>query len=342
MELDLASKTLFAEFSETVRTRTAIETAPAETKTFVKKKIKGKDYWYEQRYEGGQARQTYFGPSNSDNDKHVASARQAARKDKTMLKKLLVIESRQAAMLRKSGLPVLDRRMALLLRHFSEAGLIHRHGVLVGTLAYVAYTGLLGNIFDKSTLMTQDIDIARDDRIKIATPPVDLKTLFSERGMECREVPSFSKKALPSSYVTSDGIRIDLLVPLRGKVKEKVLMPSVIGAGATALRFLDYLIEEPVEAILLAPSSGVIVTVPRPERFAIHKLIVAAYRSSTGTIKKDKDIRQASQLIEFLAQDRREELKGALHAAMRGGKKWEKAVRSSLKLTSTDAQKALK
>jgi len=163
MELDLASKTLFAEFSETVRTRTAIETAPAETKTFVKKKIKGKDYWYEQRYEGGQARQTYFGPSNSDNDKHVASARQAARKDKTMLKKLLVIESRQAAMLRKSGLPVLDRRMALLLRHFSEAGLIHRHGVLVGTLAYVAYTGLLGNIFDKSTLMTQDIDIARDD-----------------------------------------------------------------------------------------------------------------------------------------------------------------------------------
>lgn len=342
MELDLASKTLFAEFRETVRSRKAIELQVSNVQTFVRKTVKGKTYWYEQHYEDGQARQIYFGPSNSDNDRYVANARQSLRGDKVMLKKLRAIESRQAAMLRKSGLPVLDRRMALLLRRFSEVGLIHRHGALVGTLAYMAYTGLLGSIFEKTTLMTQDIDIARDDRIEIAVPPVDIRALFAERGMECREVPSFSKKALPSSYVTSDGIRIDFLVPLLGKVKEKVLMPFVFGAGATALRFLDYLIEDPVEAVLVAPSGGIVVTVPQPERFAVHKLIVAAYRSATDAGKKEKDLHQAGQLFAVLAKDRSEELKSALHVAMKSGRKWEKAIRNSLKLLPDNIHEAFK
>lgn len=342
MELDLASKTLFAEFQETVRSRAAIEASLAQAKTFVKKTVKGKVYWYEQCYENGQSRQTYFGPSNSGNDKHVADMRQALRKDKAMLKRLRAVESRQAAMLRNSGLPVLDRRMALLLRRFSEIGLIHCHGTLVGTLAYMAYTGFFGIVFEKSTLMTQDIDIARDDRAEIIAPPINIKALFAERGMECREVPSFSRKTLPSSYITSDGIRIDFLVPLRGKAKEKVTMPFVIGSGATALRFLDYLIEDPVESVLLTPSGGIVVTVPRPEHFAVHKLIIASYRSVTDTAKKEKDIHQADQLFAVLAKYRSKEFKKALRIAMRSGKKWEKAIRRSIKLLSDDVKQALK
>lgn len=332
MEIDLASKTLFAEFYEAARSRAAIDAKLADAKTYVRKTVKGKVYWYEQRYEGGQARQTYFGPSNDKNDKVVELQRQAMRADKATLKKLQGIEARQAAMLRKSGLPVLDRRMALLLGRFSEVGLIHRRGVLVGTLAYSAYSGMLGYVFERTTLMTQDIDIARDDRIEIVSEIVDLKTLFAERGMDCREVPPLSKKSLPSSYITSDGIRIDFLVPLRGKRREVVHMPHVAGAGATALRFLDFLIEDPVDAVLVAPTGGVMVTVPRPERFAIHKLIVAAYRSVTETGKREKDLDQASQLISILAEERGRELKAALRTAVKAGRKWERAVRASLDL----------
>ncbi len=342
MQLDLATKTLFAEFQETVRSRTAIEVQLTDAKTYVRKTVKGKVYWYEQRYEGGQARQTYFGPSNEGNDRHVALTRKDSRDDKAVLKKLSSIEARQAAMLRKSGLPVLDRRMALLLGRFSDVGLIHQSGVLIGTLAYAAYSGILGYVFERSTLMTQDIDIARDDRIEVASPVIDLKSLLAERGLECRAVPPLSKKALPSSYVTSDGIRIDFLVPLRGKAKEVVRMPRVAGAGASALRFLDYLIEDPIEAVLVTPAGGVLVTVPRPERFAIHKLIVAAYRPMTEAGKREKDLHQAGQIIAILAEERKRELKAALRAAVKAGKKWEKAIRDSLKYLPEDVRCVLK
>ncbi|MFH0799526.1 MAG: GSU2403 family nucleotidyltransferase fold protein [Pseudomonadota bacterium] len=342
MQLDLAAKTLFAEFQETARARAALEAQHSAAKTYVRKTVKGRVYWYEQRYEGGQARQAYFGPSNEENDRRVSEGRQDSRNGKAMLKKLVAVESRQAAMLRRSGLPVLDRRMALLLSRFSEVGLIHRGGVLVGTLAYAAYSGMLGHVFEKSTLMTQDIDIARDDRVELALPIVDLNALIAERGLECRTVPSLSKKALPSSYVTADGIRIDFLVPLRGKARDAVRMPRVAGAGATALRFLDYAIEDPVNAVLVAPGGGIPVTVPRPERFAIHKLIVAAYRSVTETGKKEKDLHQAGQLIAVLAEERSRELKAALHIAMKAGRKWERALHDSLESLSDDVRRALK
>jgi hypothetical protein len=342
MQLELAARTLFAEFQETVRSRASLEEASAEGKTYARKTVKGKVYWYEQRYEGGQARQRYFGPSNEESDRHIAEERQAGRTREASLKKLAAVESRQAAMLRMSGLPVLDRRMALLLGRLSEVGLIHVSGVLVGTLAYAAYAGMLGSLFERSTLMTQDIDIARDDRIEIASPVIDLKTFFAGRGMDCRAVPPLSRKALPSSYITPDGIRIDFLVPLRGKAREVVRMPRVVGAGATALRFLEYALEDPVEAVLVAPGGGIPVTVPRPERFAIHKLIVAAYRPVTESGKREKDLHQAGQLIAVLGEERLKELKSAFRAAAKAGKKWEKAMRDSLELLPEDIRQALK
>ncbi|HPQ80869.1 MAG TPA: GSU2403 family nucleotidyltransferase fold protein [bacterium] len=342
MQLDLATKTLFAEFQETVRARAAIEAELAEGKTYVRKTVKGKVYWYEQRYEGGQARQKYFGPSGEENDGRIGKAREACRDGKALLKKLAAIEARQAAMLRKSGLPVLDRRMALLLGRFSDVGLIHRSGVLIGTLAYAAYSGMMGHLFERSTLTTQDIDIARDDSIEVASPVIDLKSLLAERGLECRAVPSLSKKALPSSYVTSDGIRIDFLVPLRGKEREIVRMPRVAGAGATPLRFLDYLIEDPIEAVLVAPAGGILVTVPRPERFAIHKLIVAAYRPVTESAKREKDLHQAGQLIAVLAEEQGRELKAAFRVAAKAGKKWERAIGDSRESLPENVRRFLK
>ncbi len=54
-----------------------------------------------------------------------------------------------------------------------------------------------------------------------------------------------------------------------------VPMPALGGAAAIPLRFLDYLIHEPIRAVLLH-GAGVPVLVPSPERYAIHKLIVGS------------------------------------------------------------------
>ena len=83
--------------------------------------------------------------------------------------------------------------------------------------------------------------------------------------------------------------------------------PALGGASAQPLRFLNFLIFEPIRSVMLC-RNGVAVTVPAPERFAVHKLIVAARRQTddNGLLKRAKDVRQAALLIEALGLARRQ------------------------------------
>jgi len=68
-----------------------------------------------------------------------------------------------------------------------------------------------------------------------------------------------------------------------------------------------------------------LVNVPSPERYAAHKLIVSVLRRAAGpsAIKSDKDIVQASLLMEALIMQRREDdLAAALSEAADRGASW--------------------
>lgn len=56
---------------------------------------------------------------------------------------------------------------------------------------------------------------------------------------------------------------------------------------------------------------GILVNVPAPARFALHKLIVARSRTATQQTKSGKDLDQAAQIIELLAEDRPGDLAAA-------------------------------
>jgi hypothetical protein len=72
--------------------------------------------------------------------------------------------------------------------------------------------------------------------------------------------------------------------------------------------------------------------VPRPERYAIHKLIVAdRRRDGAGSLRAAKDREQAAFLIEALAQDRPDDLRRAYSAAMETGPRWREHMANSLK-----------
>ncbi len=79
-------------------------------------------------------------------------------------------------------------------------------------------------------------------------------------------------------------------------------MPALGDTAAQPLRFMDFLIYEPVRAVLLH-GDGIPVLVPAPERYAVHKLIVSSQRltgGADGTAKRDKDLQQSANLIEAL------------------------------------------
>lgn len=71
---------------------------------------------------------------------------------------------------------------------------------------------------------------------------------------------------------------------------------------------------------MLLFNGGVPVTIPRAERFAVHKLIVAV--EPQDQTKSAKDILQAGTLIEVLFAKRPMELASAWQAAWSTGPRW--------------------
>ena len=239
-------------------------------------------------------------------------------------------EDRQASMLVRGGIPKLDARMANVVQCLSEANIIDGSGVLVGSLAFQTYTGMLGAIFDNATLKTNDVDIVFDPTIEILPQePFNLRHYLTKYGFPFREIPQLIHSDPASSYIDPHGIRIDLLTPQRGRPKGIITIPKLIDSEVLALSFLDFLIEDIVRALLMGPRGGIPVTVPHPARFAIHKLIVATRRSITDQAKRTKDLHQASQLIALLGEEDSTSLKRAWKEAERRGKKWKQALRSS-------------
>jgi hypothetical protein len=76
----------------------------------------------------------------------------------------------------------------------------------------------------------------------------------------------------------------------------------------------------------------VLVCIPRPERFAIHKLIVAQQSTGPGIAKRRKDLGQARALIPVLTEERPTELRQAYELAMEQGPRWRDAIGASLSI----------
>ena len=107
------------------------------------------------------------------------------------------------------------------------------------------------------------------------------------------------------------------------------MMPALGGASAQPLRFLEFLIRDPIRSVMLH-QSGVPITIPAPERYAIHKLIVASRRRSEGVdlAKRGKNVMQASAIMEAMVETRRQtDLAGAFAEARGNGSSWKEALK---------------
>ena len=126
-------------------------------------------------------------------------------------------------------------------------------------------------------------------------------------------------------------MEVEILTPLVDKERKAPIQIPALGAAATPLRFLDYLIEETQPGAVLG-GSGVLVNVPRPGRFAFHKLIVASKRSrgTLGVTKAPKDRAQASALLRVLLEELPGEIRIAWKELSSRGRAWVSAATSSL------------
>ncbi len=286
----------------------------------------GRKYWYARRRIGSRIVERYLGAQSPELDQRIEAALQSAP-DQALFEKRC---TSMVAQLRAAGLPTLDRDTGKVLRAMAMAGAFRLGGTLIGTHAFRLYSAELGVRFPPELGLTGDVDIAAFENLKLAIedqPDPSLAGAFRDLGLHPAPEAGDSRKHT-RWRMPAGGLMVEFLVP-RMQSRQDVVSLAPLGVHARALSYLNYLIAEPVHAVGLY-RSGVLIQIPRVERYAVHKLIVASQRRGEGAAKARKDLAQASLLIRILADDRPEELKIAYEDACARGTKWRDAISTSL------------
>ncbi len=287
----------------------------------------GRTYWYDRYRIGSEVKERYLGEDSEalrarlDRFRSLKEERAQRRRERARLVRLL----------RSERFLGMDGTTGSLVAALAKAGVFRLGGVLVGINAFRIYEGELGlHLSFDQTAMTNDIDIASFEALSLAlgdTVLPSLEEVFSD--FSFAPVPGLDAGKVWKWRQAAGESLVEFLTPSFDE-KEDVREFAALGVSAQSLHHLDYLIAEPIQAAAVY-RDGILVQVPRPERFAIHKLIVAdRRREGPDSLKSRKDLLQAELLIAILAEDRPSDLVEAYQDAINRGPRWRERIERSL------------
>jgi len=129
------------------------------------------------------------------------------------------------------------------------------------------------------------------------------------------EVPALHRKQPSTSFkIRGRDFIVDVLTPMKGRETNRPVHLTDFGTYASPLRNLDYLLQDLQPAVLLY-EHGIMINVPAPGRFAIHKCAISQKRPAAFAAKALKDRAQAEQVFGVLLKDRPADISLAYDAA---------------------------
>ncbi len=258
---------------------------------------------------------------------------------------------RIVAALRDAGFGTTTPLIGRVAEAVAAAGLFRAGMVLVGTGAFQCFPPLVGATLPVASMVTQDADLATASLALAvmnhgggpdeAGALRSLEDILRDADPSFTGLPQLDPRALPSRFRTASGFVVDVLVPrLRRQDTDPMPIPG-LRAGGTPLQHMDWLIEAPTQAAMLH-ASGILVRLPRPARYAVHKLIIAQKRQVASGPKRFKDLEQARVLIAALRARDPFALSDALQDAMdRGASGWKQPIERSLRELGLEAEPLL-
>lgn len=332
-ELPLAIQTNYAELLDQLRYAQTASLGP--DLQFRLKTVKGRGYWYGRSRTGadGARLDRYLGPDTPElravihRDQAIAEGIEGRRR---------IVRATIAA-----GLTEPDPISGDVLKALAAAGVFRLRGVVVGTVAFQMFGGGLGVILPGAALRTSDLDIAQDFGISLSIDDaIDQPMADILRGVHpaFRPLPSLDGPTVAKAFALPSGYRVEFLTTNRGAERGSSRLPP-LKSDATPLRFLDFLLRDAVEAVALY-DDGILVRVPQPARYAIHKLMIAR-RRRPGTGKSPKDAMQAETLIEILGRKDPFALRDAYGEARDRGPEWRKLLDEAVSLLPETARAVL-
>lgn len=296
-ELPSAAQTAYSELYEATQQAELRRGIGSLNGSFQTKTLRGKRYWYFAYRDvlDGDVRQFYVGP---DSPRMAALLSQS----KDMPSATVTRQARAAV---AHGCAVVAAKHFRIIRHLSDGRFFRAGGILIGSHAFIAIGNLLGVQWTSAT-HTQDIDFAHagtgPSHLALALPgdiAMDMASTIDR--LQMGFLPSLGFSGNPTgTYVSTKEpeLRLDFLTPLRRDPNPVTL--AQLKLTLQPIRFLDYLIQQPTQAALLSANHALVVSVPDPARFAMHKLLIAGERPISERTKSAKDITQASAVIAFM------------------------------------------
>ena len=316
-ELPLSAQTAYAQLLDAALGAELVRSVADLNGSFNAKTVKGRTYWYFQYTEpAGKLRQVYVGP---DND---AVQRLMARQREIGATAGLGALARSALALGCAG--VLPRHYRVI-RRLADYGFFHAGGLLIGTHAFLAYGNMLGVRWGGQE-RTQDIDFAHAGKTVALVLPSDVQVKTDAA------IESLRMGFLPVTGLTGKNggtylipnepeFRLDFLTPLHRSGDTPYKHPQ-LNVTLQPLPFMEYSLEKFEQAVLFANEGSVLVNLPSPERYALHKLLVYGERAGSFRTKSAKDLAQAACLAAYLWDHRRAALADALKDLLARGKGW--------------------
>jgi hypothetical protein len=326
-DLPGAAQAAYSNAATAIRSLEARRDAGMLPGNFVAKTVKGEPYWYFQHTDlTGKQRQIYVGRDDEATrrlrDSHVHSPNRSGLEHARRLAR--------AAM--ELGCPALIAAHSRVIAKLADASFFRVGGVLVGTHAYAAYQNHFG-IRWRSADSTTDLDFAHDHRLATAIASdirVDVASAIESLSMGFVPLKSLS------TYQKADepDFQIDFLTAM-GRSGEDSIYNDSLKLRLLPLRFMEFSLEDPFQSVVLANSGPIVVNLPRPEKYALHKLLVAAERSGDFKDKSRKDLTQAASLIEYLSSNDPDALRAASHNLHSRGAGWIRRLQAGLKMLRT-------
>lgn len=316
IELSLSAQTAYAQLLDSALSHDHARSIADLPGSFAAKLVRGHKYWYFQYTEpSGKLRQAYVGP---DTDAVRALIAQKSPVASPGLGPLV----RSAVAL--GCTEVLPRHLRVIQR-LAEYGFFRAGGVLVGTHAFLAYGNMLGVRWG-DTSRTQDVDFAHAGKsLSIALPgnfEVNADAAIKSLEMGLLPVSGLSAKA-GAAYLNprEPDFRLDFLTTRHRGGGEPFVHPQ-IGVTLQPLKFMEFSLEDVQQAVLFSGDQAVVVNIPHPARYALHKLIVYGERKGAFAAKASKDVMQAGALLSRLKETRSWEVDAAWQDLTRRGKGW--------------------
>ncbi|GAC1541218.1 MAG: GSU2403 family nucleotidyltransferase fold protein [Ramlibacter sp.] len=328
-ELELTAQNSFSELYEQSLARSMQRSIAHVPGSFNKKQLKSGAYWYWQfRDLQGKVRQVYLGPESEKLQALIAQHRHGRLQTASVDKRIATL----AATCKLQGCETVTLQHGRVIMRLDDYGFFQAGGVLVGTHAFLALSNLLG-VSWLHGMRTNDIDFAHAGKnVSLALPgTLEVKLHDALTSLEMGLIPAPGG----ATYLTPNAdLRVDLITSsVRGGAKP-FTMPG-LGASLQPLKFMEYALQDTTQTVVIYNEEAVVVTVPRPMRYALHKILVMAEREDRFRDKLRKDAMQVAALLQWGLRHGKQQLEVAANDIRTRGPGWRSRLKNGLALLAS-------